>query len=154
MQEDWLPYRDSLSIIQRPWVGFSVRSFSPSPGEGKGIRLQREQCVPKAQRWRGKFGDGKLIYRGLVAAGALEGRVLVLPECRESRRDNTSPTRGPVGDELERVFFFFWQELGGMGWFSSHFKPSEVAAGEPVREVVGWTLWLRLSMLLPKDPKG
>lgn len=39
-----------------------------------------------------------------------------------------------------------------MGWFSSHFKPSEVAAGRPVREVVGWTLWLVSN--LPKDPKG
>ena len=87
-------------------------------------------------------------HRDLVAAEDIgKVGVLVMLECRESRRGGLNPEGSGETGVRERVFS--WRELGGMGWLSSHLKPSEVASGRPVREVVGWTLWL-----VSKDPKG
>ena len=72
-------------------------------------------------------------------------------ECRESRQDSFNPEGSGETGVRERVFF--WRELGGMGWLSSHFKPSEVASGRAVGEVVGWTLWLVSDSYL-RLPKG
>ena len=94
MQEGLDSYRDSL-CQDHLGRGLQYEEFLPKPWGGERIFKAEGTICAKAQSGGVSLGDGKLNTGGLVAGeGTGKAGVLVMPECRESRRDSFNPGGG------------------------------------------------------------